>query len=90
MRDFGRDRHENLSGAISWLTFPPAEQLTPGEFKAIARGAKVGAGKFTRRWIGDLFSEKAEELSLFGPVCRQPRRQAYQCLGGELRGVFGH
>ncbi len=35
--------------------------------------------------IGDLFSAKAEELSLFGPVCRQPRRQAHQCLGGELR-----
>jgi hypothetical protein len=85
-RNFGRNRHENLSGAISWLTFLRAEQRTPGELKAIVRGAKAGARKFTRRWIGDLFSEKAEELSLFGPVCRQPRRQAHQCLGGELRG----
>jgi hypothetical protein len=27
-RNFGRGRHENLSGAISWLTFLRAEQLT--------------------------------------------------------------
>jgi hypothetical protein len=38
----------------------------------------------TRR-IDDLFSVKAEELSLFGPAGRQPRRQTHQCLGGELR-----
>jgi hypothetical protein len=38
----------------------------------------------TRR-IDDLFSAKAEELSLFSPAGRQPRRQAHQCLGGELR-----
>jgi hypothetical protein len=38
----------------------------------------------TRR-IDDLFSAEAEELSLFSPVSRQPRRQAHQSLGGELR-----
>ena len=32
-----------------------------------------------------VFSAEAEELSLFSPVGRQPRRQAHQCLGGELR-----
>jgi hypothetical protein len=32
-----------------------------------------------------LFSAKAEELPLFNPADRQPRRQALQCLGGELR-----
>ncbi len=35
-RDFGRGRHENLSGAISWLTFLRAEQLTRGEDRAMA------------------------------------------------------
>ena len=38
----------------------------------------------TRR-IDDLFLAKAEELSLFSPAGRQPRRQTHQCLGGELR-----
>jgi hypothetical protein len=37
------------------------------------------------RGIEDLFSAKAEERSLFSPASRQPRRQAHQCLGGELR-----
>jgi hypothetical protein len=36
---------------------------------------------------GGLISAEAEELSLFGPVGRQPRCQAHQCLGGELRGL---
>jgi hypothetical protein len=57
----------------------------------------LAAGKFTpcdrmywtleagTRGIGDLFSAKAEELPLFSPAGRQPRRQAHQCLGGELR-----
>jgi hypothetical protein len=48
-RDFGCGRHENLSGAISWLTFLRAGQLTSGEDRAIARDAKVGALKFTER-----------------------------------------
>jgi hypothetical protein len=74
-RDLGCGRYENLSGALSWLTFSRAEKRTPGELKAIARGAKAGARNFTRRWIGDLVSAKAEELSLFSPVSRQPRRQ---------------
>jgi hypothetical protein len=37
--------------------------------------------------MGDLLSAEAQELSLFGPVDRQPRRQAHQCLGGELWGL---
>jgi hypothetical protein len=37
------------------------------------------------RRIDDLFSAKAEELSLFSPAGRQPRRQTHLCLGGELR-----
>jgi hypothetical protein len=28
--DFGRGHQENLSGAISWFTFSPAEQLASG------------------------------------------------------------
>src|ERR1700720_4268331 len=43
-RDFGHGRYENLSGAISWLTFLRAEQLTPGEDRAIAHGAKMERG----------------------------------------------
>src|ERR1700676_4888820 len=35
--------------------------------------------------MDDLFSAEAEELSLFIPAGRQPRRQTHQCLGGELR-----
>ena len=42
-RDFGFGRYENLSGAISWLTFFSGE----GEAKVITREAKVGARKFT-------------------------------------------
>jgi len=37
------------------------------------------------RRIDDLLSAKAEELSLFRPAGRQPRRQTHQCPGGELR-----
>ena len=37
-RDFGCGRHENLSGAISWLTFPRAEQLTSGVADVIRGG----------------------------------------------------
>ena len=48
--------------------------------QAKPKGLEAG----TRR-IDDLFSAKAEELSLFSPAGRQPRRQAHQCLGGELR-----
>src|SRR6202035_1142243 len=48
--------------------------------QAKPKGLEAG----TRR-IDDLFSAEAEELSLFSPVSRQPRRQAHQCLGGELR-----
>ena len=48
--------------------------------QAKPKGLEAG----TRR-IDDSFSAKAEELSLFSPVSRQPRRQAHQCLGGELR-----
>jgi hypothetical protein len=44
-RHFGRDRYENLFGAISWLTFLRAEQLTPGEDRAISHGAKMERGK---------------------------------------------
>jgi hypothetical protein len=58
--DFGCGRYENLSGAISWLTFSRAEQLTSGEAGVIGGG--------TRR-IDDLFS-------LFSPAGRQPRRRA--------------
>src|SRR3984893_12532295 len=38
-RDFGRGRHENLSGAISWLTFLRAEQLTSGDAEATGGGS---------------------------------------------------
>src|SRR3984893_97411 len=38
----------------------------------------------TRRIIDDLFSAEAEELSLFSPAGRQPRRQTHQCLGALL------
>jgi hypothetical protein len=31
-----------------------------------------------------LFSAEAEELSLFSPAGRQPRRQAHQCLGAAI------
>jgi hypothetical protein len=37
-RDFGRGRHENLTGAISWLTFSRTEQLTSGEAEVIGGG----------------------------------------------------
>jgi hypothetical protein len=48
-RDFGCDRYENLSSAISWLTFflGRSQQPTSREAKVIAREAKVGARKFT-------------------------------------------
>jgi hypothetical protein len=55
-RDFGRSRHENLSGAISWLTFSWAEQLTPGEAKGIGGGN-------SQKWR--LFLAEVEEPSLF-------------------------
>src|ERR1019366_4906994 len=59
------------------LLFSRAEQLKPGEDKRIGGGNSCGNG--------DLFSAKAEQLSLFSPAGRQPRRQTHQCLGGELR-----
>jgi hypothetical protein len=40
--DFGCGRHENLSGALSWLT------LCAGWAADTARKAKVGARKFTQ------------------------------------------
>jgi hypothetical protein len=45
--------------------------------------AVIGAGN-SQKWRFVL-SEKAEELSLFNPAGRQPRRLMYQCLGGESR-----
>jgi hypothetical protein len=58
-RDFGRGRHENLFGAISW--FSRAEQLTPGESKAIGRRK----GPFTGIWrtLNRVFSAKGESCS---------------------------
>src|ERR1700736_3521232 len=56
-RDFGRGRHENLSGAISWLTFLRAEQLTPGEDRAIAHGAKMERGSL-RNTEPAIFSQR--------------------------------
>jgi hypothetical protein len=53
-----------------------------GEAKVIARKSARGSLQNTEP---DLFSAKAEELSLFNPAGRQPRRQAHQCLGGEVR-----
>jgi len=49
-RDFGCSRYENLSGAISWLTFflGRSQQPTSGEAKVITREARVGARKFTK------------------------------------------
>jgi hypothetical protein len=41
-RDFGYGRHENLSGALSWLI------LCAGWAADTARKAKVGARKFTQ------------------------------------------
>jgi hypothetical protein len=64
-RDFGRGRYENLSGAISWLTFfagGAADQAKPKRLEAGTRG------------IEDLFSAKGEERSLFSPAGRQPWR----------------
>ena len=62
MRDFGGGRYENLSGAISWLTF----------FRGGAADVRrMEAG--TRR-IDYLFLAEAEELSLFNPPGRQPWR----------------
>ena len=37
-RDFGCGRYENLFGAISWLIFSRAEQLTSGEAEVIGGG----------------------------------------------------
>src|SRR6516162_5969538 len=47
-RDFGRSRHENLSKAISWLTFLAGGAANAEGIKPIGCGAKVGAWKFTR------------------------------------------
>jgi hypothetical protein len=64
-RDFGRSRYENLSGAISWFTFSPAEQRRQAKPKGLAAGTRTN---------GDWFSAEAEERPLFSPVGRQPRR----------------
>src|SRR5580700_9246945 len=43
-RDFACGRYENLSGAISWLTFLRAEQLTSGEAEVIGGGNSQNRG----------------------------------------------
>ena len=69
-----------------------SQQPTSGEAKVIARDTKVGMRAKPKcleaetRKIDDAFSTKAEQLSLFSPAGRQPRRQTHQCLGGELLG----
>src|SRR3984893_10736991 len=71
-RDFGCGRYENLSGAISWLTF--------------FAGGSADVRRSRSDWRRELAEPtKAEELSLFSPAGRQARRQTHQCLGGELR-----
>ena len=74
-RDFGCGGYENLSGAISWLTF------FAGGAADVRRSQSVWRRKLAELTMS--FSAKAEELSLFSPAGRQ-QRQAHQCLGGEL------
>jgi hypothetical protein len=52
-RDFGCGRCENLSGALSWLTFFAGEASgrRQGEAKVIARDAKAGARKLAESTI---------------------------------------
>src|ERR1019366_10083290 len=54
-------------------------------WRAVDAEAKPKALEAGTRTNGDWFSVEAEQLSLFSPVGRQPRRQAHQCLGGKLR-----
>ena len=74
-RNFGRSRHENLSGAISWLTFSLAEQRTPGEFKvnAAPRRARETLQDGGRRFV---FRESrgafAVRPSFAGPTILRP------------------
>ena len=76
-RDFGRGRHENVSGAISWFTFFAGGPPTSGEAKGLEEGTHRN---------GNLFSVEAEQRSLLSPIGRQPRRPTHQCLGVELLG----
>jgi hypothetical protein len=64
-REFGCDGYENLSGAISWLTFSRAEQVTPGEAEVIGAG-----NSRNRRFV----LSEAEELSLFSPADLRSRQ----------------
>src|ERR1700757_558399 len=73
--------HKNLAAVKSRIDVKESQSC------GRAREAKLGAWKFSRPCVGDLFSAEAEELSLFGPIGRQPRRQTNQRLGGELRGL---
>src|ERR1019366_9274598 len=78
-RDFGCGRYENLSGAISWLTF------FAGGAADVRRSRSDWRWNSRTRKNADWFSVEAEERPLFSPCARQPRRQAHQCLGGKLR-----
>jgi len=55
-RDFGCDRYENLSGAISWLTFFAGGAATSGEAEVIG-----GGNSQNRRFV---FSESREAFAV--------------------------
>jgi len=76
-------RHENLADAKSRIDLKESENCSG---RTGAR-SKVGAWNFTRPRVGDSLSAEAEELSLFGPIGRQPWCQTHQRLGSELRGL---
>jgi hypothetical protein len=71
-RDFGCGRYENLSGAISWLTFPRADQLTSGEAEVIG-----GGNSQNRRFV---LSESR------GAFAVPPSRPAAAVLGASMSG----
>src|ERR1700730_2562657 len=71
-RDFGCGRSENLSGAISWLTFSRAEPLASGEAEAIG-----GGNSQNRRFV---LSESR------GAFAVQPSRPAAAASGASMSG----
>jgi hypothetical protein len=71
-RDFDRGHHENLSGAISWLTFSRPEQLTPGEAEVIG-----GGNSQNRRFV--LSGSR-------GAFAVQPSRPAAAASGASMSG----